>query len=238
MMYNWNFGDGIFSYAPDPIHTYNIAGSYQVSVLVTTPDGCLVESNGNCVVNVFDSPVAEIIANPMITTLGNPTVNFHSSVSSEDVTSQWDFGNNEFTIGNDIEYTYTDTGTYYVTLSVVNEYGCADQHGVYIIVQPVYDLIIPNVFTPDPENEGNGYYDPTALNNNIFFPFTEYVDEFELYIFNRWGEIVFVSNDINYGWNGYYRGQLCQQDVYTYKVIVKHTDGATQSKIGDITLLR
>ncbi len=61
---------------------------------------------------------------------------------------------------------------------------------------------------------------------------------YELNIFNKWGELLFVSKDINIGWDGYYRGQLCQQDAYVWKVKAKFADGSTVVKSGDLLLLR
>ena len=57
-------------------------------------------------------------------------------------------------------------------------------------------------------------------------------------IFNRWGELIFESKDIKIGWDGYYRGKLCQQDVYVWKLFAKFEDGTIVEKAGDVTLLR
>jgi gliding motility-associated-like protein len=76
------------------------------------------------------------------------------------------------------------------------------------------------------------------FNNNIFFPIYKGVDEFEMQIFNRWGELLFETKDVRQGWDGYYRGQLCQQDVYVWRVKVTFLDGGEMTDIGDVTLLR
>ena len=62
--------------------------------------------------------------------------------------------------------------------------------------------------------------------------------EYELNIFNRWGELIFVSKDPKIGWDGYYRGKLCKQDVYVWKVRIKFSNGEVLEKVGDVTLLR
>jgi gliding motility-associated-like protein len=69
-------------------------------------------------------------------------------------------------------------------------------------------------------------------------PITEGVVEFNMLIFNRWGELLFESKRIEDGWDGYYRGKLCKQDVYVYKIYVKYLDGETTTRIGDVTLMR
>ncbi|HYG52734.1 MAG TPA: gliding motility-associated C-terminal domain-containing protein, partial [Flavobacteriales bacterium] len=59
-----------------------------------------------------------------------------------------------------------------------------------------------------------------------------------LLIFNRWGELIFESTDVNKGWDGYYRGVICTQDVYVWKADVTFIDGREFSATGDLTLLR
>ena len=76
------------------------------------------------------------------------------------------------------------------------------------------------------------------FSNDIFFPYSAGVIEFKIEIFNRWGEEVFESLDIKQGWDGYYRGQICQQDVYVWKANVKLNNGKMFHKSGDVTLLR
>jgi gliding motility-associated-like protein len=63
------------------------------------------------------------------------------------------------------------------------------------------------------------------------------VIEYQLQIYNKWGELLFESKDVNRGWDGYYRGQLCKQDVYVWKVVARFVDGQLFEKAGDVTLL-
>jgi gliding motility-associated-like protein len=64
------------------------------------------------------------------------------------------------------------------------------------------------------------------------------VVDFKFQIFNRWGELIFETFDIKQGWDGYYRGKLCQQDVYVWKAYLKLNNGKIFNKTGDVTLLR
>lgn len=236
--YNWNFGDGYFSFATDPVHEYDTPGIFNASVLMTTADGCTVESTSSGTILAFENPEIAILTDYYTTTLEDPNFLLTGQSNSEDIEFRWFEEADEFSIGNSLELNYSDTGTYVITLIGINEYGCADQEMITLQVIPVHTLIIPNIFTPDPNAQGDGTYNDNSLTNNIFFPFTEYVKEFEMLIFNRWGEMVFASHDINIGWNGYYRGEICQQDVYVYKLKVEYTDGIIETRIGDVTLLR
>ncbi|MGB0404344.1 MAG: gliding motility-associated C-terminal domain-containing protein, partial [Salibacteraceae bacterium] len=88
-------------------------------------------------------------------------------------------------------------------------------------------LFIPNSFSPD----GNG-------KNDILYFRGRYIDKLDFKIFNRWGEMVFETNDVNQGWDGSHKGKAAQADVYVYYVYATCIDGQVFEKKGDITLLR
>ena len=100
-----------------------------------------------------------------------------------------------------------------------------------------YEFEIPNAFTPGATGD-NPYYDPTSTTNTVFYPFSEYVVEYEMSVFNRWGEMVFESTEFQKGWNGTYRDKPCPQDVYVYKILMVYADGNKVTKVGDVTLFR
>jgi gliding motility-associated-like protein len=64
------------------------------------------------------------------------------------------------------------------------------------------------------------------------------VEDYKLEVFNRWGELLFVTEDVKVGWDGYYRGQPAKQDVYVWKAYAKFSDGRETTMKGDVTLLR
>jgi gliding motility-associated-like protein len=94
------------------------------------------------------------------------------------------------------------------------------------------------VLTPNDLGPSGGAYSPEQLDNDIFFPMQKGVAEYNLQIFNRWGELLFQSENVGIGWDGYYRGELCKQDVYIWKVRARFSDGEEVEKAGDVTLLR
>jgi gliding motility-associated-like protein len=107
-----------------------------------------------------------------------------------------------------------------------------------VTITPVYDVVIPNAFTPDPNNPGSGTWVPGDLSNDVFYAFVKDAAAYRMRVFNRWGELIFESHDAMIGWNGWYRGQLSPQDVYVVQVWVKFEDGKEVMKLGDLTLLR
>ncbi|MES2567611.1 MAG: PKD domain-containing protein [Bacteroidota bacterium] len=113
--------------------------------------------------------------------------------------------------------------TYYST--VQNEYGCKAMDSVEIKVTPT--LYIPNSFSPNGD-----------LLNDIFKPeYTGFV-EIELLIFDRWGELIYKTNDPLAGWNGKYKDINCELGVYIYKLNAKDIYNETIEKVGHVTLIR
>jgi gliding motility-associated-like protein len=99
---------------------------------------------------------------------------------------------------------------------------------------------VPNAFTPNLSGPNGGMYDPLAFDNQVFFPILSGVstENYTLSIFNRWGELIFETHDVNQGWDGYYKGVLCQQDAYVWKVQGEYVNGRDFTRVGDVTLIR
>ncbi|HRF34927.1 MAG TPA: gliding motility-associated C-terminal domain-containing protein, partial [Cyclobacteriaceae bacterium] len=98
-------------------------------------------------------------------------------------------------------------------------------------------VLIPNAFSPNLSATGSGGGNSDGT-NDIFLPVMRGVTEFELLIFNRWGELLFESRDPERGWDGTYQGKLCQQDVYVYKVAASFANGDRVVRVGDVNLIR
>jgi gliding motility-associated-like protein len=100
-------------------------------------------------------------------------------------------------------------------------------------------IAFPNAFTPNGNGPSGGYWTMDDMfNNDIFFPIYKGIEEFKMQIFNRWGELLFQTEDVRQGWDGYYKGKLCQQDVYVWRVSGTFMDGGDFTEMGDVTLLR
>jgi len=127
-------------------------------------------------------------------------------------------------------HSYETANVYQVWLVAFNDKGCRDtvMHTVEILGE--YALYIPNTFTPD----GNGL-------NDIFQPKGVGIDEssYKMYIFDRWGEIIFTSDEFRKGWDGTVKGsgKPAEQGVYTYKILVKDFEGNVPPYIGHLNFL-
>ena len=127
-----------------------------------------------------------------------------------------------------------------MSLIANNQYNCPDtfllEGAIFVDVGGYVEF--PNAFTPDAFGNNDGVYNPNQLDNDVFFPRFAGVEDYVLQIYNRWGELLFESDDINRGWDGLYRGRPVQQGVYVWRAEVTFTDGKQSIKAGDLTLLR
>jgi gliding motility-associated-like protein len=238
--YTWYFGDGSSSNEQNPEHVYYESGTYSVVLEVTGPGGevdIFIQQNA---VTVYKRANAIFTVSPESVFVPSETVYF-TNLSENANTYTWDFGDG--TISNEFspEYNYNNEGWYNVILIANNQFNCPDTLKLNNAVFGKNDrgLEFPNAFTPNTQQGNGGLFsqlDPYA--NDVFFPLYKGVREYNLMIFNRWGELLFESNNVNRGWDGYYRGDLCKQDVYVWKVKAKFMDDSEIFKAGDVTLLR
>ena len=234
--WEWSFGDNTFSNEQNPTHTFLTPDTFWVYLNVTTSGGCTQSSvNSPYPIYVFDIPQAAFEVNSTTIYLPNePLITTNTSTGA--VAYLWDFGDGSNSVQENPIHNYSQLGFYDVSLIAINMYNCTDTTTIEINASG--DIIFPNAFTPDPSFSSGGHVNPLDYTNHVFFPYSTGVTEFNMMVFNRWGELIFETDDINIGWDGYYRGNLCQQDVYVYKATATFVDGRTIEKIGDITLLR
>ncbi|MCH8029582.1 MAG: PKD domain-containing protein, partial [Candidatus Dadabacteria bacterium] len=219
----WDFGDGNTSTSQNPVYTYAADGTYNVCLVTTNP--CSTDSI--CMlVTVFDNTVP---CTPTVASFTSASVGLDAVFNdgSSDATSwSWDFGDGGTDAVMNPTHTFMNIGTYQVTLTIISQDGCEGQYVKDIRIDaPDIDLLIPNAFTPNPNGSSGGYYDPTSFDNDVFYPITSWVTEYLLQMYNRWGELIFESTNHAIGWDGYYRGKLCQQGTYIWQIKLKWTTG-------------
>jgi gliding motility-associated-like protein len=186
-------------------------------------------------VTIRPVPNADFTASTYTAYIPNDPIQF-TNLSTGANSYYWTFGDGGFSSITSPIHNYPMVGFYNVALVATNQYGCKDT--AVQVVTVISDIQFPNVFTPNTSGPNGGSYNPANYNNDVFFPYTAGVTEYHLMIFDRWGELIFDSRDINTGWDGYFNGKLCQQDAYVWKAEVKFFDGRNYSKTGSVTLLR
>jgi gliding motility-associated-like protein len=184
---------------------------------------------------IHPAPKANFSASADVANIPNDPIQF-TNQSTGATSYYWNFGDGGFTNLTNPSHNYVTVGFYTVSLVATNQFKCTDT--AYKDIKVISDIQFPNVFTPNVNGGNGGSYNPANLDNDVFFPYTSGVVEYKLLIFNRWGELVFESQDINMGWDGYFNGKLCQQDAYVWKADVKFFDGRKYNKTGNVTLLR
>ncbi|HRH70112.1 MAG TPA: PKD domain-containing protein [Flavobacteriales bacterium] len=238
VVYTWDLGNGTISHVAAPEVIYP-QGSYTASLTVTTALGCTSSSSSGGQIIAYGSPVAAFSPSATTVNMDAPSIEFTNQSTGNTITSYaWTFGDGGTSSMMSPTYSFNEIGTFEVELFIEDVHGCTGVSSQLITVEPVYDVVIPDAFTPDPNGGSGGNWVAGDLNNDVFYPFVRFVEEFRMRIFNRWGELIFESNDLNIGWDGYYRGQLSPQDVYVVQTWFKFVDGKKVEKLTDLTLFR
>lgn len=226
--YVWDYGDGFSGTNASTAHDYTQSGTFNVVVTVTSPFGCASTANTAVAVVVTPSPIAAFQPSSSEVSIFEPTITF--SDQSQLATSwRWDFGDGDSSTQVSPMHTYRAKGTYNVRLITMNQGGCSDTTMLPVEVRPEFTLYVPNAFTPN----GDG-------KNEVFFAYGEEVVEFRMYIFDRWGNMIFQSDDMTKGWDGRARDgeETAQQDVYVYRISLKDFEGKHHSYDGHVSLLK
>ena len=231
----WDLGDGSTvnnSQIFDHCFTNNsvfLSDSFNVTLSVTSDSGCVSTGTKNNYVTVYPNPKAVFTVQPQTTTITNPVISIADL--SEGVESwNWNFGDTQLSILSDpLSHKYADTGTYTITLITDNHFGCDDTTRQTIIVDPDFTFYIPNSFTPNEDGIND-----TFTGNGIF------IKSFQMSIFDRWGNLIFLSEDINKPWDGRanHGSDIALQDVYVYSINVTDFKNKKHNYKGIVTLIK
>lgn len=222
----------------NPVQTSSLAtglgvGSY--SVAITDSKGCLEVHM--VTIQGTPPPQADFYYTPDIVSYLDPVVSFYDASTGNPYFWSWNFGDPasgpyDSSLVQNPTHTYKDTGLYCITLTVYDSTRvCVDATVKCLKIEPDFTFYIPNAFTPNQ----NGI-------NEIFYGYGTYIKEFEMMIFDRWGNLIFESNDLMRGWDGKVQGgrsgNLVQEDVYVWKVKILDIRDVTHNYVGHVTVVR
>ena len=220
--YNWN---GVISPTVEAL-----AGATQYLTVTDLDNGCEVDTFA--VVPAYPPISAAFSINP-----NSGCVSFDErddisfiDLSQNAVSGNWDFGNGQVTgyiPGNTPDQAYPSAGTFTITLVVQNVGACADTATATLCILPEVPLFIPDIFSPN----GDG-------RNDVFYLRGHGVEELEFFVWNRWGQLVFSSRDINQGWDGSINGKPQPSGNYIYNIRARLSDGSEQELKGEVALIR
>jgi gliding motility-associated-like protein len=148
----------------------------------------------------------------------------------------WSFGDNYITLGTDTStsqnptHLYNNVDTYLASLKVTNSFGCIDSISKFVKIEDEYAIYIPNAFSPTNTDGKNDIFKVAGIG---FLS-----DSFEMTIYDRWGTLIYKTNDVAKGWDGTVKGSIiAKQDVYIYKIKLKDYKLRSKEYVGHITLL-
>ncbi|MFK8036863.1 MAG: gliding motility-associated C-terminal domain-containing protein [Crocinitomicaceae bacterium] len=232
--YSWDFGDGGTSSVENPVYTYTVSDSFDVSLTITT-GACENTEIKEKFIFIYPTPIANFEFTPSILTADELTAQFTNTSSSDATIFEWYFASAEISesASENPATIYTDEPgrVSAVNLKVTNIFGCSSEITRYIAVEDVISLYVPNSFTP-----GSG------SNNSLFQPVVASgIDpyNFRLLIYNRWGEIIFESRNYDKHWNGRFDNQIVEQGAYVWQIDFKETSSSKDYTFkGHVTVLR
>lgn len=236
--YHWDFGDGETSENQNVIHTYTNAGTYNVVLTATAPLGLNVTKD--TLITIYENPVADFDIAPKTIYVPGEHISCYN-YSTDAYSSIWYFGDGNSITAYAPTYAYQQEGIYDITLEVTSIHNCTDTMTLSNIIEvlPRSSFFFPEAFTPDPGGGSGGSYDPEDRSNDVFYPII--VDgeifDYELYIYNRVGVLLFKSSNVLIGWDGYYKARMLPQDVYVYMVRGKFNNGQPFQKTGNVLLI-
>ncbi len=232
--WNWTFGDNTGSTLPSPSHCYPNAGTYTVSLSIETANSCKQNFTWKDMIWVYPFPKADFDASPVSTPESAPLITFYNKSSGADLWS-WDFGDGSSgrATAKDTSHLYKNTGTYTIWQHVQTKYGCKDSTARQIVVTPEWSFYVPNAFTPV-HSQGT---------NDGFIGYGTNIKEYEMWIFDRWGNFIYKCNSMDEPWNGAINNGLngektAQEDVYVWKINIKDCFDRPHHYIGIVTLVR
>ncbi|MBL0015287.1 MAG: gliding motility-associated C-terminal domain-containing protein [Bacteroidetes bacterium] len=227
----WEFGDGSTLIAEAPFHWYG-TGTYTVSLDITDLNGCTNSMTQELLIEVIPTPVASFVTDPNITLidhllLSEATITFNSTSSWFTSAVDWSFGDSTSAFVGQVVHTYQDTGRFCITLNAYNKFGCHDDSTQCItILQDPY-LWVPTGFTPN----GDGL-------NDIFIIGGIEIKEFEMWVYDRWGKMLFYTDNMTEGWNGKIDQEDASEGVYVFRINAVNNEGFKMERAGSVTLVR
>ena len=226
----WKFGDGASDSGSAVSHCYTQAGNYSVTLDVTDNYGCPESITVQDLIHVFPNPVANFsMTPPQGSSLTNALIRFTDESTGTNYWL-WNFGdpmNSQSSVQNP-SFRYDLPGYYTVMLYTSNSDNCTDTISHVIYIEPEFTIYIPSAFTPDSDGL-----------NDFFAPQGGEFMDFEMAIFNRWGEMIYQTTNIDKPWNGKSKsGSEIQEGVYGYKIWVRDFKDEIHHYVGNVTLIK
>ncbi|MES2590351.1 MAG: PKD domain-containing protein [Bacteroidota bacterium] len=232
--WSWDFGEGnSYSSIKNPGNCFSDPGFYDIKLIATSNNGCTSTLIKPQMIEVFQVPVAEFSPDPANATVIDPSITMKNQSSSDVNYWHWDFGDGDTLAPSTASplhlFPSEISASYLVTLIVHNANGCYDTIPHTVFIGPEFTFFIPNAFTPN----GDGI-------NDKFYGSGVGITEYDLWIFDRWGNTIFHGDDLDDQWNGKANSgdAVAQIDVYVWKVELTDVFKKVHTYLGTVTIAK
>jgi len=230
----WNFGNGSVSTGTNASYTYTQGGCYGISLTVMSPTGCLATMSVDSLVCVVTGPTAGFAATTSDIDFFTGQLELVNTSQGAITDYMWSFGDGSpnSNLENPVHnYPAETVDSYIVSLMVTDTNGCVDTVSNVFWLNDMLNVYVPNAITVNSDGM-----------NELFLPIFSNVDavkSYDLWIYNRWGQLVFETDEIAEGWNGRYKDNKdVQLGIYTWKIRYVDNLGEAKTQIGHVTILR
>jgi gliding motility-associated-like protein len=207
------------------VNTYPDSGYYDITLTVTSNYGCVTTITENNAIRANITPVADFTIEEDVLSLLDADLEITDG-SLHALTYAWNLGDGTTTTDQVPVHRYEEPGTYYLTLTVTDG-DCEDVAYGTVKVEPIFTFYIPEAFTPNEDGI-----------NDDFYGDGESIRSYNMKISDRWGELIFESNDKDFHWDGSYKGKQVAIGVYVYDFFIIDTCGDEHYYRGGVKLLR
>ena len=228
--YNWDFGDRNISEEENPKNIYKKSGLYDVFLEIETEFGCRNSIKKLEYIQVYENPTASFEMTQNRVSLMNSDITFFNTSSDESLFFEWDFDNGIInSTDSEILISFEESGVYDVLLYVENDFGCYNEIIHSVEVHDAFSVYVPTAFTPN----GDGL-------NDVFFVKGSGISNFEMKIFDRWGHLVYVSDNIHAGWDGKnnHSNEVIENGTYMYHIYVTDYNEKPWVYNGELNLMK
>ncbi|GAB5538662.1 MAG: hypothetical protein Salg2KO_07650 [Salibacteraceae bacterium] len=232
LKYRWYAGGNQFSSLKNPTRVFGNDTlepvSYTIRLVAISELGCSKSIRKVDYITVLPKPKAKFSFSEDEFSMFEPEVNFNN-ISEHSVRWQWDLGDGDTVSDFAPRHVYEKSGEYFVNLIAWNEYNCPDTAEQFVVLDPITTLYIPSAFTPNGDDD-NDVWGVKGFNEG---------NRFEIRVWDRWGHLVFESDDMNFTWDGKLSdGRLAPIGMYAYHIVYRSSDYKIREATGQFSLVR
>ncbi|GAB5419235.1 MAG: hypothetical protein Crog3KO_31810 [Crocinitomicaceae bacterium] len=232
----WSFSNGETAVGCGSVTvTFDDAGLFDATLTTVSAAGCTNSVTYTDYIYIEDNPVAAFTPSSSVVSVFDSEIAFNNT-STGATSYEWDFGDgspNSNVVNPIHQFPSDEAGGYVVWLTAYSPLGCPDSTYRAITINEELIFYVPNTVTPDNDDFNQNWH---VVFSSGYDPF-----DFNLYLFNRWGELIWESHDASVGWDATYGvdGRPVQDGTYTWKIDFKTTLNDERIQVvGHVNVLR